>query len=206
MRSRWLATLVLVVLAPLQQAVAEVYGYKDHAQALYYTDNPIDDLSFRPINDAAKAARQRKRSRVSRATGADRKVVNQLIEKWAPFYTLDPNLVKAVVEVESAYRIRAVSSANAQGLMQLIPATATRFGVEDPWNAEQNLRGGMAYLQVLLSQFKGDLRLVLAAYNAGEQNVIKHDGVPPFKETRNYLVKVSRLYDKRWHGYTQRKL
>jgi len=206
MWARLVVLLVLVLLAAAQPAAAEIYGYMDQDRDLYYTDKPIDDSAYKPVNSAARAARLRKRSSGQRVTDADRKLVNQLIEKWAPFYTLDPNLVKAVVEVESAYRIRARSSANAQGLMQLIPATAERFGVGDPWNAEQNLRGGMAYLQVLLSQFKGDLRLVLAAYNAGENNVIKHEGVPPFKEARNYLAKVSRLYGKRWHAYTRREL
>ncbi|MEL0082595.1 MAG: lytic transglycosylase domain-containing protein [Gammaproteobacteria bacterium] len=196
------------MLAHVVPASAEVYGYLDKRGHRYYTDKPVDDVAYRPVNSAARKARLSKKTRstVAVASAADRRHIDQLIEKWAPFYTLDPELVKAVVQVESAYQVRARSVANAQGLMQLIPATAERFGVGDPWNAEQNLRGGMAYLQVLLSQFKGDLRLVLAAYNAGENNVLRYQGVPPFKETRNYLVKVSRLYEKRWHAYTRRDL
>ncbi len=206
MSVRLLTTTMLLVLAAVRPVAAEVYGYLDHRGHRYYIDKPIDNIAYRPVNSAARAARLRKRNRASGHTGkvstAQRRQIDQLIEKWAPFYTLDPELVKAVVEVESAYRIRARSSANAQGLMQLIPATAQRFGVGDPWNPEQNLRGGMAYLQQLISQFKGDLRLALAAYNAGENRVIEYQGVPPFKETRNYLAKVSRLYSKRWHAYT----
>lgn len=206
MKTSFACLIALLLLIAVQPVGAEVFGYLDQKGRRYYTDKAIDDIAYRPVNSAARAARLRKGSRTSAASAAERRRVDQLIEKWAPHYTLDPNLVKAVVEVESGYRVRARSSANAQGLMQLIPATAKRFGVSDPWNAEQNLRGGMAYLQKLLSQFEGDLRLVLAAYNAGENSVIKHRGVPPFTETRNYLVKVSKLYSKRWHGYTRREL
>ena len=206
MRTGWLILIVVTLLPVAEPVVAEVYGYLDHRGSRYYTDKPIDDVAFRPVNSAARAARMRGRKPVRQVTSGDRQQINRLIDKWAPYYTLDPNLVKAVVEVESAYQIRARSSANAQGLMQLIPATAQRFGVADPWNPEQNLRGGMAYLQVLIGQFEGDLRLVLAAYNAGENSVLKYDGVPPFKETRNYLSKVSRLYTKRWHAFTRREL
>lgn len=205
-RNTGLTLIVLTILLAAAPVSAEVYAYLDHRGSRYYTDKPIDDLAYRPVNSAARSARLHGRKSVRQATPGDRQQINRLIEKWAPYYTLDPELVKAVVEVESAYRIRARSSANAQGLMQLIPATAQRFGVADPWNPEQNLRGGMAYLQVLISQFKGDLRLVLAAYNAGENSVLKYDGVPPFKETRNYLTKVSQLYTKRWHAYTNRAL
>ena len=193
-------------------ASAEIYAYLDQRGRRYYVDKAVDDLSFRPVNSPARAARaglgqrprQTTRSRVDQT--ADRQKIDRLIEKWASYYTLDPALVKAVVQVESGYRVRAHSKANAQGLMQLIPGTAERFGVLDPWNAEQNLRGGMAYLQLLLSKFKGDLRLVLAAYNAGENNVVKYAGVPPFKETHRYIAKVGQIYEKRWHAYSQRNL
>ena len=193
-------------------ASAEIYAYLDQRGRRYYVDKAVDDLGFKPVNSSARAARARfaQRRHQSGQPGvgqaADRQRIDYLIEKWASHYTLDPALVKAVVQVESGYRVRALSKANAQGLMQLIPGTAERFGVLDPWNAEQNLRGGMAYLQLLLGKFKGDLRLVLAAYNAGENNVVKYAGVPPFKETHRYIAKISQLYEKRWHAYSQRNL
>ena len=193
-------------------AWSEIYGYLDQRGQRYYVDKPVDDLNFRPINGSARLARAKlaqrllKSAPIRTARVVDRQQIDRLIEKWANYYTLDPALVKAVVQVESGYRVRALSKANAQGLMQLIPSTAKRFGVIDPWNAEQNLRGGMAYLQLLLSKFKGDLRLVLAAYNAGENNVVKYAGVPPFKETHRYIAKVGQIYEKRWHAYSQRNL
>lgn len=103
---------------------------------------------------------------------------------------VSPALVLAVIGVESAGRIEAVSNKGARGLMQLMPATADRFGVADPANPAQNIRGGVAYLDWLMSEFDRDPVLVLAAYNAGENAVRKHDGVPPYAETRDYVPKV----------------
>jgi len=103
---------------------------------------------------------------------------------------VSPALVLAVIAVESGGRADAVSGAGAQGLMQLIPATAERFGVTDALNAGDNIKGGTAYLDWLLKEFDGDPILALAAYNAGENAVRKHGGVPPFAETRAYVPKV----------------
>jgi soluble lytic murein transglycosylase-like protein len=108
----------------------------------------------------------------------------------APEYRLDPGLVLAVMAAESNYDPGAISPKNAQGLMQLIPATARRFGVRDPLDPVQNIRGGMAYLRWLLATFEGDVTLALAAYNAGEGAVERYLGVPPFAETRNYVLKI----------------
>lgn len=103
---------------------------------------------------------------------------------------VSPALVLAVIAIESAGRIDAVSHAGAQGLMQLMPATASRFGVSDSQNARENIRGGVTYLDWLLKRFDRDPVLTLAAYNAGEGAVDKHEGVPPFAETRAYVPKV----------------
>jgi soluble lytic murein transglycosylase-like protein len=116
--------------------------------------------------------------------------VAELVRRLAPMYGLDANLVLAVIEAESNFNPRARSPKNAQGLMQLIPATAERFGVRNPWDPEQNMRGGMAYLRWLLRYFDGDVRLALAGYNAGEGAVNKYGGVPPFAETRAYVDKI----------------
>jgi len=103
---------------------------------------------------------------------------------------VSPALVLAVIAVESGGRTTVVSNKGAQGLMQLMPDTATRFGVSDSLDADQNIRGGVAYLDWLLKEFGGDVVLALAGYNAGENAVKKHDGVPPYAETRDYVPKV----------------
>lgn len=104
---------------------------------------------------------------------------------------VDPDLVHAVIQAESAYRPNAKSPAGACGLMQLMPATAKRFGVRDIWEPGQNIRGGVAYLRFLLDRFDGDIPLVLAAYNAGEGAVAKYGNrIPPYQETRIYVRRV----------------
>jgi len=103
--------------------------------------------------------------------------------------------VLSMMAVESAFRADAVSPKNAQGLMQLIPQTARRFGVVDPFNARQNVEGGMRYLRWLLDHFAGNMSLALAGYNAGEQAVRKYGGIPPYRETRAYVKEVLRLYE-----------
>jgi soluble lytic murein transglycosylase-like protein len=107
---------------------------------------------------------------------------------------LDPGLVRAVVEVESGFRPRAVSPRGARGLMQLMPATAASLGVEDAFDPEQNLDGGARHLGSLLTLYGGDLARALAAYHAGEGAVARHGGVPPFRETRAYVREVLRRY------------
>jgi len=132
--------------------------------------------------------------RGSRPHAAKPEVV-RLVRDLAPEYGLDPELVLAVVETESNYDPRALSPKNAQGLMQLIPETAKRFGVLNVWDPKQNLRGGMAYLRWLLEQFNGDVKLALAGYNAGEASVLQHRGIPPYGETQEYVRRIVRMLD-----------
>ena len=112
------------------------------------------------------------------------------VDLVAPEYRLQPALVLAVMATESNFDANAVSPKNAQGLMQLIPGTAARFGVRDARDPVQNIRGGMAYLRWLLAYFEGDVRLAAAAYNAGERAVERYVGVPPYAETRLYVLKI----------------
>jgi hypothetical protein len=124
-----------------------------------------------------------------------------LVNKLAPRYNVDPQLALAIISVESGFNSRAVSPKNAQGLMQLIPETAERFNVKNAFDVEENIKGGLAYLRWLLAFFKGDVTSVVAAYNAGERAVERYRGIPPYRETRNYVQKVTALYKKSNHPY-----
>lgn len=127
--------------------------------------------------------------------------VVKMVKAMAPTYGLDPQLVLAVIQVESAFRTDAVSPKDAAGLMQLIPETAERFAVRDVFDPQENLRGGMKYLRWLLAYFRGDVTLALAGYNAGEGAVDRHRGVPPYAETQSYVQLVRRLYPQTLHPY-----
>ena len=131
----------------------------------------------------------------------DRTEIEQLVHRLAPHFAVDPNFALAVIRVESAFNPVAQSPKNAQGLMQLIPETAARFGVKQAFNPAENIKGGLAYLRWLLAFFEGDVHLVAAAYNAGERAVEKYRGIPPYPETRNYVRKISSLYKKTSHPY-----
>jgi soluble lytic murein transglycosylase-like protein len=119
-----------------------------------------------------------------------------LIEKACTKYSVDPALVKAVIQVESAYNSTAKSHAGAIGLMQLMPATAERFGVKQIYDPHENVHGGVQYLKFLLELFNQDLSLAVAAYNAGEGAVQRFKGIPRYTETQNYVRKVLTLYGK----------
>jgi soluble lytic murein transglycosylase-like protein len=120
--------------------------------------------------------------------------LDTMILQAAAQHQIDPDLVRAIVRVESGFNPNAVSPAGAHGLMQLIPATARRFGVANPFDPRANLDGGIRYLKHLLGLYKGDLQLALAAYNAGENSVARYRGVPAFRETQNYIRKIGVLY------------
>lgn len=121
--------------------------------------------------------------------------ISNLVEKSADNHQVDPKLVHAIIQVESGYNTQAVSRKGAEGLMQLIPATAERYGVQNTFNPRQNIEGGVSYLRYLLDLFKGNVPLTLAAYNAGENAVIKKGGIPPYAETVDYVQRVTDLYN-----------
>jgi hypothetical protein len=185
------------------------HGFKQDQPRAYAWFKRAAALGHSEASDMAKLFRQRGKrgaarcpngwGRSARARLYAPQEIRLLVEGLAPKYNLDPKLVLTVIQVESAYQTNAVSSANAQGLMQLIPATAERFGVRDAFNATENINGGMRYLRWLLRHFKGGATKTVAAYNVGEGAVRKYDGIPPYRETQNYVRKIRRLYTKLCH-------
>jgi soluble lytic murein transglycosylase-like protein len=127
--------------------------------------------------------------------------VVDLVGTLSDWYGIDPKLVLSIIRVESNFKTGALSHKSAQGLMQLIPATAERFNVKNAFDATQNIKGGIAYIRWLLSYFRGDVSLAVAAYNAGEGAVNRHKGIPPYQETRQYVRKVMALYGHTSHPY-----
>lgn len=135
-----------------------------------------------------------------KATPEQRRVLD-LVRRLAPQYGVSAQLAMAVIRAESNFDPLAVSAKNAQGLMQLIPDTAVRFNVTKPFDPEQNIRGGLAYLRWLLAYFKGNVALVAAAYNAGEGAVNQYRGIPPYAETRGYVKRIRELFRSDDHPY-----
>ena len=131
----------------------------------------------------------------------DQRFALTLVNRYAPEYGIDPRLALAVIQTESNFNPSARSSKNAQGLMQLIPETAARFNVKRPFDPVQNVQGGLAYLRWLLAYFKGDVPLVVAAYNAGEGAVNRFRGIPPYPETRAYVRRIMELFGRSEHAY-----
>jgi soluble lytic murein transglycosylase-like protein len=179
-------------------ASAEVYKYRDARGHILLTDKPVRGMHLikrysittgRGVGSVPAASSlaemNRRRDRLA-----------PLIERAAADSRLRPALIHAVVRAESAYRADAVSSKGAVGLMQLMPATAERYGVVDRYDPAQNLQGGSAYLSDLLEMFDNDLQLALAAYNAGENAVIRFGNqIPPYQETQGYVRKVIGFYN-----------
>ena len=148
----------------------------------------MEHLAKPPAGKGVSAPRLQSVQEIARAEGSH--ILSQTIGTQ-----ISPALVLAVIAVESSGRTAAVSSAGAQGLMQLMPDTARRFGVTDSLSPAENIRGGVAYLDWLMKEFKGDVLLALAGYNAGENAVKQHGGVPPYTETRDYIPKVLAAYE-----------
>ena len=160
------------------------------------------DPEHLPWVDVATASQSTEIDRYISKLPKEKKWALDLAFTTAEWYNLDPKLVVSIIAIESGFNEQAKSNANAMGMMQLIPATAKRFNVKNAFNAAQNIKGGVRYLRWLINYYLGDIELAVAAYNAGEKAVDRYKGIPPYKETRDYVRKFKSLYQAKFHPYT----
>jgi soluble lytic murein transglycosylase-like protein len=166
-----------------------VYGYIDESGTYHFTNIIPIGKKFRVIiSEGIKSILAR---------NIDNTTYDNIIMEHATTHGIDPLLVKAVMKTESNFNPRALSHKGAQGLMQLMPDTARFMNVEDPFNPDDNIKGGTRYIKYLDEIFKGNLELILAAYNAGPGRVIEYNmNVPPYEETKTYIQRVKAYYNK----------
>jgi soluble lytic murein transglycosylase-like protein len=196
-------TVISLALLVSTEAVADVFKFVDESGHVFYTDQPRNKLYKRiiktPIHppSANNSGSPFMAAMLKRHTfsGVNKARYSELIADAAQRHQVDEKLLHAVIQTESAYNSTAISSAGATGLMQLMPATALRFGVTDRSDPDQNVEGGTRYLKHLITMFGPRLDLAIAAYNAGENAVIRHNNtIPPYRETQDYVRQVLALY------------
>ena len=194
MYTPWAIRLTAAVLATaaVQLAHADIYSFVDASGVTHFSNVPTDSR-YRLLLAAPVEAPSPNPGKFLAHAAA----YNPMIERAARSVSLRPELVRAVIVVESAFNPRAVSKRGALGLMQLKPSTAKRYGVSDAFDPEQNITAGAHYLRDLMARFGNNLELTLAAYNAGEEAVERYGrNIPPFSETRQYVPNVMRVYRK----------
>jgi soluble lytic murein transglycosylase-like protein len=187
---------------PRRKPAARMYTYVEDGERHYVSSKPAGiDVAVLELHFMETCSLCASNDHVDvTALLLDTRSYRKEIDANAAAFGVDGALVRAVIHAESSYRANALSRAGAQGLMQLMPATASRFGVADPFDAAQNIRGGVQYLSWLLGRFKGNLDLALAAYNSGEASIDHYDGVPPYAETQTYVARVKALADRYRNG------
>ncbi len=195
-----LALLVGLLLAPSNESLAagKVYKTKTSDGSILFSDAPVSNGTIQRTsysNNYGKPMATASCNGVNQQIMSDRASnIEGAIKTAATAHNVDPLLIKAIARVESCFDPHAVSIAGAQGLMQLMPATAAELNVTQPFNKLQSLMGGAQYIAKMLKQFDGSLELALAAYNAGPGTVRRYGGIPPYKETQRYVVKVKEHY------------
>lgn len=183
----------------MAQAATGIYLYTGEDGSISLSNVPDDQryqmlLADEQLAAAGSLAKRGERTKGNRV-GVSKARFDQVVEQTAQTYGLESSLLHAVISVESGYNPAAVSPKGARGLMQLMPGTAVRYGVADAMDPVQNVQGGARYLRDLLKIFKSDLKLVLAAYNAGENAVARYGNqIPPYRETVSYVPKVMQYY------------
>ncbi|MFT6099001.1 MAG: soluble lytic murein transglycosylase-like protein [Arenicella sp.] len=194
-RNLIIATIALLGFSINGPAVATIYVYEEPNGSTVITDSRIKKPGYKLKKSySSKSYRSKTRSAPYRArtikSKYDAEIVNAALK-----YDLEPSFIKAVIHVESAFDRYALSHAGAMGLMQLMPATASSYQLkQDHFNPRRNIDAGVQHIKDLMERYNSDKRLSLAAYNAGQGAVSKYNGVPPYEETQNYIIKVMRLY------------
>lgn len=192
-----LALLSSYLLAPPPAEAESLYKiYGKNGRVTFSTKRPRGRKNFKRLRNSDFKFSKVRKSKIYRGKSWNfypiKSAFDPLILKISREKNVSPALVKAVIHVESAFNEKAKSPKGASGLMQLMPQTAERFGVERIWEPEQNIRGGVSYLSWLDKKFNGDIIKVLASYNAGENAVLRYGGVPPYLETQQYVKRVKR--------------
>jgi len=179
--------LVFFIIMAANIVQADIYKYEDNEGVLHLTNVPSDP--------GVKYVVVMREKRILFQPTLDVTKYDHLIHKAADKFKLDSALIKAIIKAESNFNHKAVSPVGAQGLMQLMPQTASQLNVDDSFHPEKNIEGGARYLRYLLNVYKGNLSLALAAYNAGERAVAKYNySIPPYRETQNYVRRVLSFY------------
>jgi TPR repeat protein len=195
-------------------AISSQQGHQEATEmleAIHYTSDvapPCVTQAVDPEKISYKSARDSQMGDIDQYLARlpkQQKWVIDLVNTTSEWYQVDPKLILSIIAIESGFNKMATSNANAMGLMQLIPATADRFNVKNAYDAVQNIKGGTRYLSWLLNYYSGDVTLVVAAYNAGEKAVDRYKGVPPYKETMQYVKKFKKLYAPEQHPYRERQ-
>ena len=200
MKSRFALSLCLALAGfvfGVRPALADIYTFKDERGVVHFTNIKGLDSRYKLLRKEGSSAvpGSGNAARVYMPSPADIARYSSIVETASRAYGVDKALVHAVISAESGYNPQAVSRTGAQGLMQLMPETARRYGVRNSMDPVQNIYGGVKYLRDLLTMFKGDMRLAVAAYNAGENAVIRYGlHVPPYPETLGYVPKVLEFY------------
>jgi soluble lytic murein transglycosylase-like protein len=197
-----LAVLAIATALP-SVASAQIYAWRDASGNWVLSDKPKDPSAQMRTYPVAKAEGFSTTTATAATTAATAGTANDdrgaqydaLIKENAAAHGVNPHLVRAVIQQESAFNPRAVSNKGAMGLMQLMPATATELGVVNPFDPAENIRGGVTYLKGLLAKFANNVELALAAYNAGPTAVTKYGAVPPYRETRDYVSRIKTQVD-----------
>ncbi|MCK5878300.1 MAG: lytic transglycosylase domain-containing protein [Holophagae bacterium] len=169
---------------------SQIYTYRDKNGHLVLTDAPQGNHRVRKTRSSKNGkAVHTSRSHHGPLVSKDHEI-NRLVEKYSVLHDIDDRLLHAVIRAESDYDRNAISRKGAMGLMQLMPKTGKQYGVENFFNPEENIRAGAKYLKSLLDRYFGDTKMALAAYNAGITAVDRYNGIPPFRETKNYVSKI----------------